>query len=95
MNQKKKKWANYVVGVLIVGLVMAYAPLLFSPPQAVRERPTEENKIAAQNQEADLLGAASEGSATATPEKENLGEGFLGLEEEGESLNELDKAIGE
>lgn len=68
MNPKKRKWANYVVGVLIVGLVMAYVPFLFSP-QALQKEPRQENETVTQNQEANLAGAAVEKPATTTSDK--------------------------
>ena len=96
---EKEKLARIVVFVVIAGLVGAYIPLLFAPPQPARQVP-------AQNDEAASLvpppsqapvSPPADNQLTPEPKKEeaNSPDSFGGLEEETNSLDDLEKQLGQ
>jgi hypothetical protein len=95
INSKKKKWANYIVGILIVGLVGSYVPILLikpSRPLSQQESlpPSFDNKNqAAINSEKALNADAS--TTKKEPTKEGaVYQGFADIEKESEELKKLD-----
>jgi hypothetical protein len=86
---KKKRWANYLVGVLVVGLLGAYVPLLFTKPQVAP--PQEPYQNLSQNQAAST--AAETTSSRTAEEKNPSPSGFAGLENENELLDNLDQQL--
>lgn len=97
---EKEKLARIVVFIVIAGLVGAYIPLLFAPnapaPQAPAQNdqaaslaplPTENNKPAPPPEK--------DGSAPDLKKEEAKSpDGFGGLEDETNSLDELEKQLG-
>jgi hypothetical protein len=86
---KKKKWANYLVGILVIGLVGAYVPLLFTKPQPTP--PQEPYQNLSQNQ---TFSTSAETTSSQTAEEKNPPPtGFFGLENENELLDNLDQQL--
>ena len=83
-----------MVGILIVGLIGTYVPLLFSAPPAPEDFRVPQN--AAENQAA-VAPATEESPAQPEVKKEEIvkPEGFSGLEEEEKSLEELNDVLGQ
>ena len=95
-KEQKQKYARITVLVTIVGLVMAYVPLLFlqQEEQALRE-PVQQS----QTREASLVESVENSNVlpqpTSTPTTTPNPEGFSGVEEEGNSLNDLDTLLNQ
>ncbi len=83
---KNKTLVGVVVGVMIVGVVMTYVPLLFAP-----QSPASPNSS---DQTANLPSAVA---ATSTPTSSvpNLPAGFSGLDKENQQLNNLDSQLNQ
>lgn len=93
MNPKKNKtFISVVVWIMVVGLVGAYAPLLFQKPPIVDESYYPPPPTAS-------LAPPEPALPTSTPPLAPLSEkispdGFSGLNEEGQSIEDLEGLLG-
>ena len=94
---EKEKLARIVVFVVIAGLVGAYIPLLFAPPQPARQVPAQNDEAASlvppPSQAPVSPPADSQPAPEPKKEEVNSPDGFGGLEEETKSLEDIDKLL--
>lgn len=95
---EKEKLARIVVFIVIAGLVGAYIPLLFAPKPAQQPPPRNDEAASLAPPPAQNTPAASspqDNQPTPEPKKEEIKppDGFGGLEDETNSLDELEKQL--
>lgn len=99
-KEQKQKYARVIVFVTVVGLIMAYVPLLFVPDNQNQTQNQQQGEQVQQSQtrEASIVGTLPRENtvATTTPTSTPASpDGFKGVQEEGNQLNELDKLLNQ
>ena len=96
-KEKKQKFTRVVVFWMVIGMAMAYVPLLFVSDDSTSQSqpPSQEASLPAgvqsQTREATIVTTATSTPTSTKPKAE----GFQGLTEEGKTLDDLNKQLGQ
>jgi cytoskeletal protein RodZ len=96
MNPKKNKtFAQVIVWIMVVGLIGSMAPLIFQKPQVVQEPkfdyPPQTASLTTQQ-----VPTTTPSSTTTPPASEKISpDSFKGLNEEGQSVKDLDNLLNQ